>query len=62
MTTTRESRATTAEQPSTTTSDPAPKRATSDKARAEARLGWMLAGPAFAVMLLVTAYPILQAF
>ncbi len=32
-----------------------------DRARAEARLGWMLAGPAFAVMLLVTAYPILQA-
>jgi multiple sugar transport system permease protein len=34
----------------------------SDRARAEARLGWWLAGPAFAVMLLVTAYPILQAF
>jgi multiple sugar transport system permease protein len=33
----------------------------SDRARAEARLGWMLAGPAFAVMLLVTLYPILQA-
>ncbi|HMG31690.1 MAG TPA: sugar ABC transporter permease [Jiangellaceae bacterium] len=32
-----------------------------DKQRADARLGWMLAGPAFAVMLLVTAYPILQA-
>lgn len=32
-----------------------------DRARAERRLGWMLAGPAFAVMLLVTAYPILQA-
>jgi multiple sugar transport system permease protein len=32
-----------------------------DRARAEQRLGWMLAGPAFAVMLLVTAYPILQA-
>src|SRR5689334_23208842 len=32
-----------------------------DRARAEHRLGWMLAGPAFAVMLLVTAYPILQA-
>src|ERR671920_377767 len=27
----------------------------------ERRLGWMLAGPAFLVMLLVTAYPILQA-
>ncbi|SDU53190.1 carbohydrate ABC transporter permease [Jiangella alkaliphila] len=34
----------------------------SDRARAERRLGWWLAGPAFVVMLLVTAYPILQAF
>ncbi|MCV2491726.1 sugar ABC transporter permease [Geodermatophilus sp. YIM 151500] len=33
----------------------------SDRARAERRLGWMLAGPAFVIMLLVTAYPILQA-
>lgn len=33
----------------------------SDRARAEARLGWWLAGPAFVVMLAVTAYPILQA-
>jgi multiple sugar transport system permease protein len=33
----------------------------SDKARAEQRLGWRLAGPAFAVMLLVTLYPILNA-
>jgi multiple sugar transport system permease protein len=33
----------------------------SDRSRSERRLGWMLAGPAFAVMLLVTAYPILQA-
>jgi multiple sugar transport system permease protein len=32
-----------------------------DKQRADARLGWRLAGPAFAVMLLVTLYPILQA-
>jgi multiple sugar transport system permease protein len=32
-----------------------------DKQRADRKLGWMLAGPAFAVMLLVTAYPILQA-
>ena len=32
-----------------------------DKQRADNKLGWMLAGPAFAVMLLVTAYPILQA-
>ncbi|AEE47045.1 carbohydrate ABC transporter permease [Cellulomonas fimi] len=33
----------------------------SDRARAESRLGWMLAGPAFVVMLAVTLYPILQA-
>jgi multiple sugar transport system permease protein len=39
----------------------APPRGLSDRSRAERRLGWMLAGPAFAVMLLVTAYPILQA-
>jgi multiple sugar transport system permease protein len=39
----------------------APPQAASDRARAEARLGWMLAGPAFGVMLLVTAYPIVQA-
>lgn len=40
----------------------APRGGISDRSRAERRLGWMLAGPAFAVMLLVTAYPILQAF
>lgn len=34
----------------------------SERSRAEARLGWMLAGPAFVLMLLVTMYPILQAF
>jgi len=39
----------------------APRRGLSDRSKAERRLGWMLAGPAFAVMLLVTAYPILQA-
>jgi len=33
----------------------------SDRAKAERRLGWLLAGPAFVVMLAVTAYPILQA-
>lgn len=38
---------------------PAPVR--SDRVRAEGRLGWWLAGPAFVVMLAVTAYPILQA-
>lgn len=36
-------------------------RRMSDRARSEAKLGWMLAGPAFVVMLAVTAYPILQA-
>jgi multiple sugar transport system permease protein len=39
----------------------APRRGLSDRSKAERKLGWMLAGPAFAVMLLVTAYPILQA-
>jgi multiple sugar transport system permease protein len=39
----------------------APSGRTSDRARSERRLGWMLAGPALFVMLLVTAYPILQA-
>jgi multiple sugar transport system permease protein len=38
-----------------------PPGAISDRSRAERRLGWMLAGPAFFVMLAVTAYPILQA-
>lgn len=36
------------------------KRAT-QRQKAETRLGWMLAGPAFVVMLAVTIYPILQA-
>ncbi|GAA1125409.1 sugar ABC transporter permease [Arthrobacter flavus] len=34
----------------------------SDRVKAERRMGWYLAGPAFVVMLLVTLYPILQAF
>ena len=33
----------------------------SDRTRSEQRLGWMLAGPACAVMLAVTAYPIMSA-
>ncbi|MFD1211893.1 carbohydrate ABC transporter permease [Arthrobacter sp. GCM10027362] len=33
----------------------------SARTRAERRLGWLLAGPAFVVMLAVTLYPILQA-
>ena len=39
----------------------APRGGLSDRVKAERRLGWLLAGPAFAVMLLVTAYPIVQA-
>jgi multiple sugar transport system permease protein len=39
----------------------APAGTTSDRVRSERRLGWLLAGPALLVMLLVTAYPILQA-
>jgi multiple sugar transport system permease protein len=39
----------------------APPGGISDRSRAERRLGWMLAGPAFVIMLLVTAYPIVQA-
>ncbi|MDJ1112916.1 carbohydrate ABC transporter permease [Microbacterium dauci] len=45
----------------TTTTTPAKKPRRSQRARAEARLGWMLAGPAFGLMLLVTLYPIGQA-
>ncbi|WP_315095273.1 sugar ABC transporter permease [uncultured Cellulomonas sp.] len=41
--------------------DDAAKAGRSDRAKAEARLGWLLAGPAFVVMLAVTLYPILQA-
>jgi multiple sugar transport system permease protein len=37
------------------------KPALSDRSRAERRLGWKLAGPAFIIMLAVTAYPIIQA-
>lgn len=47
-----------------TSPESAPRRrkaALTGRARAERRLGWLLAGPAFTVMLLVTAYPILQA-
>ncbi|MGY1814707.1 carbohydrate ABC transporter permease [Blastococcus sp. SYSU D00820] len=39
----------------------APNKTISDRSRAERKLGWLLAGPAFFVMLAVTAYPILQA-
>jgi len=39
----------------------APRKGITDRARSERKLGWMLAGPAFFVMLAVTAYPIIQA-
>src|SRR5690606_3624014 len=44
----------------TTASTSAPPPA-SERTRSERRVGWWLAGPAFVIMLLVTAYPILQA-
>lgn len=37
------------------------KRHISDRARGERKLGWILAGPAFFILLAVTAWPILQA-
>jgi multiple sugar transport system permease protein len=37
------------------------KKVRTDRAKGENRLGWKLAGPALAVMLAVTAWPILQA-
>ncbi|WP_166349032.1 carbohydrate ABC transporter permease [Phytoactinopolyspora limicola] len=52
---------TTTEQPVQTSPRGAGRARISDRARSERRLGWWLAGPAFAVMLLVTAYPIGQA-
>jgi multiple sugar transport system permease protein len=39
----------------------APRKGISYRARSERKLGWLLAGPAFFVMLAVTAYPIVQA-
>lgn len=38
------------------------RRQLSERTRSERRLGWMLAGPAFIIMVAVTIYPILQAF
>ena len=37
------------------------KPVTTDRARKERKLGWMLAGPAFIVMLATTGYPVLSA-
>ena len=42
--------------------DRAAKAGASDRAKAERKLGWLLAGPALVIMLGVTLYPILQAF
>jgi multiple sugar transport system permease protein len=40
----------------------APKKPTSERVKAERKLGWMLVAPAVVAMLLVTAYPIIYAF
>jgi multiple sugar transport system permease protein len=48
----------------TTTAAPAPpatRRGATDRARHEQRLGWYLCAPAFVLMLVVTAYPMIQA-
>jgi len=53
---------------STTTADqvataaPPKRKRVSDRAKAERRLGWLLCAPAVIVMLLVTAWPIINAF
>ena len=47
--------------PDTRASRKKANRHLSDRARGERKLGWMLAGPAFVIMVGVTAYPILQA-
>ena len=47
-----------AERVDTTMDAPAKKPGTTDRAKAERKLGWMLCAPAVFVMLLVTAYPI----
>jgi multiple sugar transport system permease protein len=44
-----------------TAPESAPRKGITDRARSERKLGWLLAGPAFFVMIAVTAYPILQA-
>jgi multiple sugar transport system permease protein len=45
-----------------TTAAPPKRKRVSDRAKAERRLGWMLCAPAVVVMLLVTAWPIINAF
>ena len=51
-----------ADGPAVSSSKPARKPALSDRTRAERRLGMMLIAPAVIVMLLVTLYPIVNAF
>jgi len=45
-----------------TTSAPPKRKKVTDRTRAERRLGWLLCAPAVIVMLLVTAWPIINAF
>jgi len=52
--------ATTADQVATAT--PPKRKRVTDRARAERRLGWLLCAPAVIVMLLVTAWPIINSF
>ena len=52
---------TTATAPTATTTSPHKKVVNSDRAVAENRLGQRLVAPAVILMLLVTAYPMLQA-
>ena len=47
--------------PATGTTDPTRGARLNEKMRAERRLGWYLAGPAFVIMLLVTMWPIVNA-
>lgn len=51
----------TATAPAETKTPSKDKALLSNRAKAERRLGWKLAGPAFIVMVAVTAWPILQA-
>jgi multiple sugar transport system permease protein len=51
---------TTADQVATAT--PPKRKRVTDRARAERRLGWLLCAPAVIVMLLVTAWPIINSF
>ena len=44
-----------------TTTEPPSARRSTDRAKAERQLGWMLCAPAVIVMLLVTGYPIVYA-